>query len=693
MRNLTRRGTTTLATGVLALVAICGAGVAAAATGSSWWSSTPTNAQPISGIVAASPAPGASGFTLTLSSGSTVTVTTTASTTYGESGTTTAPTGVLAGERVDVTPAADPAATATAVTASQVFILLAEVRGVVQTGASASSFSVAGGSGLTQTVLTNGNGANTFATSFTLDGAATSGVQAGQYASAYGIPDPGNSSELDALFVNLSSAPTGSSSGSGGNDNDSDANMVSGTVAASPAPTSTGFTVTDASGNAVAVTVTGSTTFSESGTGTPPTGVTAGERVFVLAAQGTTSTASSLTAGRVFILLAEVRGIVQANPAPTASQYTVMGHSGLTQTVVTNGTTTYTVNGQPATGVTAGEFATAYGLPDATDSSQLDAQFVYAFTPSTNQCAPGTTTTTAGNSGATTTTTGGNSGVTPTTSGNSGSPSTTTAGNSGSPSTASSRSGDRMPSWSSHDDTPPMHWYGWFGGYGCEHHHWYFSGDDDHSGGNSDNAEADHSSNPSGHHPGAPCWSTSSTTSSTSTDSGCPVASGRSVRGTVATISGNTVSVTVANSTTPASVVVTNTTKFVGSSVTSLAGLAVGDHILAFGTDDGSGNLDATVIVAGSGSSAGPDGNWSQGHQWESGSSSPSTTSTTWAGRGSSGPWAHPEGSGDGGRWNPPTSSSVPSGASGQSGASDQSGGPGSWNGSGSGPGHHNWGG
>jgi hypothetical protein len=145
---------------------------------------------------------------------------------------------------------------------------------------------------------------------------------------------------------------------------------VSGTVAS----LGTGsFTLTEAGGTSVTVDVTSSTTYSETGTSTAPGGVVAGERVLVTPTSGTQSTATTVTAAHVLVELAQIGGTVET--VGTGS-FTVPTLGGLTLTVDTTGSTTYTENGTTETGVTAGEQVTAFGTPDTTDPSQLDAQFV-----------------------------------------------------------------------------------------------------------------------------------------------------------------------------------------------------------------------------------------------------------------------------------------------------------------------------
>lgn len=64
-----------------------------------------------------------------------------------------------------------------------------------------------------------------------------------------------------------------------------------------------------------------------------------------------------------------------------SSSFTVVTQGGLVQTVDTSGTTTYTKDGTTESGVSPGEFVSAFGTPDTTSPSQLDAQFVDIYAP------------------------------------------------------------------------------------------------------------------------------------------------------------------------------------------------------------------------------------------------------------------------------------------------------------------------
>ncbi|MGA2835696.1 MAG: DUF5666 domain-containing protein [Acidimicrobiales bacterium] len=144
----------------------------------------------------------------------------------------------------------------------------------------------------------------------------------------------------------------------------------SGTVASVGAGS---FTLTEAGGTTVTVDVTSSTTYAETGTANSLTGVIAGERVLVTPTPGTGSTATTVTATHVLVVLAEVSGTVQS---VGSGSFTVLTPGDLVLTANTTPSTTYTENGATATGVTVGQPVTAFGTPDPSAPSQLDAQFV-----------------------------------------------------------------------------------------------------------------------------------------------------------------------------------------------------------------------------------------------------------------------------------------------------------------------------
>ena len=304
---------------------------------------------------------GTGSFTLTESDGTVVTVTTTASTTHAETGVVGPPTGVAAGEQVTVTTVPGTSHTATSVTAARVLVVLTYVVGTVGS-VGAGSFSVHLVGGL---VVTVGTGPTTVVRKA---GVVQSGVSAGEYVTAYGGADPSDPSRLDAQFVVISTPPTAHPTPIGGGHTGSSP-LLAGVVSAAAG----GFTLTEAGDSAVTVTTTSTTTYGETGSQTAPSGVSDGEQVRVRSVDGTSSSATSVTAERVVVVLTQVTGVVQSVGTGT---FAVQLVGGLVLTVETTGATVYAVNGAPATGVTVGERLTAYGAPDPSAPAQLIAQFV-----------------------------------------------------------------------------------------------------------------------------------------------------------------------------------------------------------------------------------------------------------------------------------------------------------------------------
>lgn len=144
---------------------------------------------------------------------------------------------------------------------------------------------------------------------------------------------------------------------------------VKGTVASTSTSPTTGFTV-DVAGCSTPqfITTNGSTTYSEPGTGLTPTSVVAGEHVIVQLVRG----ASSLTAGRVTILLTQISGKVDS---AGASQLLVTDQQGFERTVDldVDGTTAYFPAGAT---VSSGDLVTAFGTVDP-DHTALDAVAVH----------------------------------------------------------------------------------------------------------------------------------------------------------------------------------------------------------------------------------------------------------------------------------------------------------------------------
>lgn len=138
---------------------------------------------------------GSGTFTITTHRGTTETIDTTPTTTYAETGTLVAPTGVLQGQ--DVAVRLDPAdATPTAV---EVTIILDRVSGKV-TGVTSTSITLAGPWGTTRDVAISSPGTTYY------DGKTTAtGVTVGEFVIAFGTWDTTTPSELDALFVDIGS--------------------------------------------------------------------------------------------------------------------------------------------------------------------------------------------------------------------------------------------------------------------------------------------------------------------------------------------------------------------------------------------------------------------------------------------------------------------------------------------------------
>ena len=145
-------------------------------------------------------------FVLDEDGGAVVTVETPTTTTYGETGSPTAPAGVSTGERVRVTPVGDGPVSVSPLTAARVVVVLTQVTGVV-TSVAPGSFTVQLFGGLVVTVDSAG------ASVFDPDGGPTSHVSTGQKITAYGAADPTVPSRLDARFIHIDTA---SGSGCGG---------------------------------------------------------------------------------------------------------------------------------------------------------------------------------------------------------------------------------------------------------------------------------------------------------------------------------------------------------------------------------------------------------------------------------------------------------------------------------------------
>ena len=149
---------------------------------------------------------GPGSFVLDVTGGPVVTVETPPTTTYGETGSPTAPAGIAEGEQVRVTPATATPVPTSPLTAARVVIVLTQVTGVVQS-VTPTSFTVELFGGLVVTVGSAG------ASVFAPDGSPTAHVSPGEKVTAYGAADPTVPTQLDARFVHIDQA---SGSGCGG---------------------------------------------------------------------------------------------------------------------------------------------------------------------------------------------------------------------------------------------------------------------------------------------------------------------------------------------------------------------------------------------------------------------------------------------------------------------------------------------
>jgi eukaryotic-like serine/threonine-protein kinase len=132
------------------------------------------------------------------------------------------------------------------------------------------------------------------------------------------------------------------------------------------------FTVTTHKGTSTTIDTTSTTTFRETGTPTAPTGVTVGETVAVTL----DPTATTPTAVHVTVLLDRVSGKVTA---VSSTSITLAGPRDAGREIVLSPSTMF-FTGQTATsGVTVGEFATAFGTRDTSTPTDLEALFVDIF--------------------------------------------------------------------------------------------------------------------------------------------------------------------------------------------------------------------------------------------------------------------------------------------------------------------------
>ena len=129
------------------------------------------------------------------------------------------------------------------------------------------------------------------------------------------------------------------------------------------------ITITTHPGTTETIDTTATTTYAEPGTTVAPTGVVDGQDVVVqLDPSDTTPTAVAVT-----VLLDRLSGKVTN---VTSTSITLSGFRGTTGDVVISPSTTYYEGKTAATGVTDGEFVTAFGTWDATTPTELDALFV-----------------------------------------------------------------------------------------------------------------------------------------------------------------------------------------------------------------------------------------------------------------------------------------------------------------------------
>jgi hypothetical protein len=129
------------------------------------------------------------------------------------------------------------------------------------------------------------------------------------------------------------------------------------------------FTITTHPGTTETIDTTPTTTYAEPGTTVAPTGLVQGQDVVVRL----DPTDATPTAVDVTVLLDRVSGKVTD---VTSTSITLSGFQGTTRDVVLSPSTTYYEGKTAATGVTDGEFVTAFGTWDATTPTELDALFV-----------------------------------------------------------------------------------------------------------------------------------------------------------------------------------------------------------------------------------------------------------------------------------------------------------------------------
>lgn len=139
------------------------------------------------------------------------------------------------------------------------------------------------------------------------------------------------------------------------------------------AASSSSVTVTGRNGTAQTFSITGTTAFTEGKTTVLPGALVAGEDAFIKALPSAPTTATSIN-----ISLVRVFGKVTASSTSSSGgTITVDGLKGVSDTIVTDGTTTFTKDGATAalTDVGVGDFISAQGLIGATPTT-LDASSV-----------------------------------------------------------------------------------------------------------------------------------------------------------------------------------------------------------------------------------------------------------------------------------------------------------------------------
>jgi len=129
------------------------------------------------------------------------------------------------------------------------------------------------------------------------------------------------------------------------------------------------FTISAYDGTSETVDTTSTTAYAETGTTVPPTTVATGQEVLVALDPADTTP----TAVKVTVLLDHFSGKVTS---VTPTSITLSGPWNWSGDVVISSSTLYFDGTTAASGVTDGEYVTAFGTPDATTPTKLDALFV-----------------------------------------------------------------------------------------------------------------------------------------------------------------------------------------------------------------------------------------------------------------------------------------------------------------------------